>query len=264
MNDKLDRLLKGEQSDKEPALTSKKFAYCKRKMNGICRSLSTPSKDYLPQKSVESIENYLKTPDRIDRVLYSEISSYIFSLDIPERGVFTTNAENLLHFSLNDENKMSEECRNIVLKIYDHSQLVIYQIENINNIFANSIEDAKNNLEKEIKGIQKEYISILGIFASIVFAFVGAITFSASVLQNISSANIFRLLLVVDLLAFIFLNIIYLLMRFVFIINEKEYPFFHIKWINITCLVIGICVIIAWLFNINALPYYISQYLPWG
>ena len=77
------------------------------------------------------------------------------------------------------------------IKIYDHFQLVLYQIENINNIFADGIEEAKTNLKQEVKGIEKEYISILGIFASIVLAFVGGI------MQNIGSSSIYRILLVV-------------------------------------------------------------------
>ena len=72
----------------------------------------------------------------------------------------------------------------IVVKIYDHTQLVNYQIESMNNIFAQRIADAKVDLHKEIKGVEKEYITILGIFASIVLAFVGSFTFSTSVLNN--------------------------------------------------------------------------------
>ena len=111
-------------------------------------------------------------------------------------------------YSLNEENNVNQDIKKIILKIYDHSQLVLYQIENANNIFINSIEESKQSLEKSVKSIEKEYITILGIFASIVFAFVGTITFSASVLENISSVSIYRLLLVIDFLAFIFINIV--------------------------------------------------------
>lgn len=62
--------------------------------------------------------------------------------------------------------------------------MALHQIENVNNIFANSIGEAKENLQKQIKGVEKEYITILGIFAAIVLAFVGGITFSNSVLAK--------------------------------------------------------------------------------
>ena len=44
----------------------------------------------------------------------------------------------------------------MIVKIYDHFQLALHQIENVNNIFANSIEEAKENLQKQIKGVEKE------------------------------------------------------------------------------------------------------------
>lgn len=61
-------------------------------------------------------------------------------------------------------------------------QLATYQTEIITELLVPKIEEAKIGIHKEISGIEKEYISILGIFASIVLAFVGGITFSSSVL----------------------------------------------------------------------------------
>ena len=152
----------------------------------------------------------------------------------------------------------------MIVKIYDHVQLALHQIENVNNIFANSIEEAKENLQREIKGVEKEYISILGIFAAIVLAFVGGITFSTSILQNISAVSVFRLLLVIDFLAFVLINVIYILVKFIFTINEKNAKLFNVKALNIACIVIVLIIIVAWLFNANQLPDFISKFLPWG
>ncbi len=152
----------------------------------------------------------------------------------------------------------------MIVKIYDHFQLALHQIENVNNIFANSIEEAKENLQKEIKSVEKEYISILGIFAAIVLAFVGGITFSTSVLQNISAVSVFRLLLVVDFLAFVLINVIYILVKFIYTINEKSVKLFNVKVLNVACLVIVLVIIVAWLFNVNQLPDFIAEFLPWS
>ena len=154
--------------------------------------------------------------------------------------------------------------RRAIIKIYDHFQLALHQIENVNNIFANSIEEAKDNLQKQIKSVEKEYISILGIFAAIVLAFVGGITFSTSVLQNISAVSAFRLLLVVDFLAFVLINIIYILVKFIFTINEKDSKLFNIKGLNISCSLIALIVIISWLLKANQIPDFISAFLPWS
>lgn len=45
---------------------------------------------------------------------------------------------------------------------------------------------------------------------------------STSVLQNISAVSVFKLLLVVDFLAFVLINVIYILVKFIFTINEKD------------------------------------------
>ena len=67
---------------------------------------------------------------------------------MPERGIFATNLEKLLLYSPDDNNGVSEDCKKMIVKIYDHFQLALHQIENVNNIFADSIEEAKENLQK--------------------------------------------------------------------------------------------------------------------
>ena len=219
---------------------------------------------YDPQKTVENIALYITSTNKLDRILYSEISNYVYSLEMSQRGVFATNLEKLLLYSLDDDNSVDEDCKKMIVKIYDHFQLALHQIENVNNIFADSIEEAKENLQKQIKGVEKEYISILGIFASIVLAFVGGITFSTSVLQNISAVSVFRLLLVVDFLAFVLINVIYILVKFIFTINEKNARLFNVKALNIACLIIAIIIVVSWILNVNQIPDFISEFLPWS
>ena len=95
-------------------------------------------------------------------------------------------------------------------------------------------------------------------------AFVGGITFSTSVLQNISAISIFRLLLVVDFLAFVLINVIYILVKFIFTINEKNAKLFNIKALNDACLVIAVIIVISWMLNADQIPDFISQFLPWS
>lgn len=263
-DDNLDVLLRTTDNQTMSLKQSKKFTNTKRKINGICKALSLNTQKYDPQKTVENIASYISSSNKLDRILYSEISNYVYSLEMSERGILATNLEKLLLYSLDDNNMIKDDCKKIIVKIYDHSQLALHQIENVNNIFANSIEDAKENLQKQIKGVEKEYISILGIFAAIVLAFVGGITFSTSVLQNISAVSVFRLLLVVDFLAFVLINVIYILVKFIFTINEKNTKLFNIKALNIACLVIAMIIVISWILNVNQIPDFISQFLPWS
>ena len=263
-SDDLEKLLKTSDGKIISLEQSIKFNNTKRKINEICKELTLKTQEYDPQKTVENINSYILSDNKLDRILYSEISNYVFSLDMTYRGIFATNLEKMLLYSLDDRNKVSEDSKKIIIKIYDHFHLALHRIENVNNIFANSIEEAREHLQKEVKSIEKEYISILGIFASIVLAFVGGITFSTSILQNISTTSIFRLLLVIDFLAFVLINVIYILVKFIFTINNKDTKLFNIKMLNISCLLISVIIIISWMLNTNQLPDFISNYLPWS
>lgn len=260
----LDALFRTDEDSKMSLDELKKFQNTKRRIKGICKALIIKTNKYDPQRTVESINKYISSTNKLDRILYSEISSFIFSKEPSTRGVFVTNLEKLLLFSLNQDNDVALDTQRIIVKIYDHVQLALYQIENTNNIFADSIEEAKENLHKQIKGVEKEYITILGIFASIVLAFVGGITFSTSVLQNISAVSIFRLLLTVDFLTFVLINTIYVLVKCIFAINDKNTDMFNIKMVNITCLVIACVIIGAWLLNMDKLQSFISNHLFWS
>lgn len=66
------------------------------------------------------------------------------------------------------------------------------------------MKDEIEESHKEIKGIQKEYITILGIFAAIMLAFVGAFTFSTSVLNNLGRVDTLELVAVALVIGLVF------------------------------------------------------------
>ena len=138
-----------------------------------------------------------------------------------ERVIFLTNVEKLLIYSLGKESDIAEDVAKIIVKIYDHTQLVNYQIENMNSIFVQRIADAKVDLHSEIKGIEREYITILGLFAAIVLSFVGTFTFSTSVLDNVTDTNVYKLVVIAVVIGLVFYNLIGILIDFLKDINEK-------------------------------------------
>jgi len=267
---RLDYLLKTDGASKDckqfSIENSKKYKNTKRQMRGFCKAFSLKSDEYNPKKTVEIIKVYLEKSDRLDRILYSEISNYIFGLNSEnKRGTFSSNVERLLLYVLDEDNDVGDDVRKIVIKIYDHVQLATHQIENASNIFENSVMDAKSKLHDEIKGIEKEYITILGIFAAIVLAFVGGITFTTSVLQNIDKVSIFRLIITVDVIGAVLINVIYLLISFLLKINDKERGVNKnfIVWINVILLAIAVVIIAGWILNINDMSGYVSKFLFW-
>lgn len=264
MNNKVDVLLKGYSAEDSNLTQSKKYINTKNQIIEICKSLDCHTKAYNSGKTLSLINSYLSTEDRLGRILYSEISNYVFSLDIETRGMFATNIEKLLIQTLESEDSSTtDDCSKIVIKIYDHCQLSLKQIENIKGILGEGIEETKIDLRSEVKSVEKEYISILGIFAAIVLAFVGGITFSSSILENINAISVFRLLIVVDMLAFVLMNVIWMLIRFILQINDKDIKLFKIRTFNIICGIIAILVILAWVLNATAIADFLSSRLPW-
>lgn len=201
---KLEKLLKTNDRQPSPIHKNSKVSYSKRKLNNICISLSYDTKEFQPSRALNSIGGYVKSANHLPRILYSEITNYVYSLTVEERGKFATNVEALLYFALDTSNSIDETTQETVIRIYDHCQLALYQADNIQSSFANGIEDTKSSLEDHFKGMEKEYISILGIFASIVLAFVGGLTFSTSVLANIDKASIYRLVIIACIIGIVF------------------------------------------------------------
>ena len=68
--------------------------------------------------------------------------------------------------------------------------------------------------------MQKEYTTILGIFASIVLAFTGGMVFSTSVLENIGDISIYRLIMVSCIIGIVFINMIWILVSYLARINQ--------------------------------------------
>lgn len=269
----LDALLKTDQQSTGTAPKSDDiFKYPKLKIKNICKALCLPSNTYDPQKTVESIKSLLNEQSTKNRILYSEITSFVYGLSSDDQGIFATNIENLLSFSENAT--IDDQIKKVIVKIYDHCQLA-FQQKNLNarayDMLIEASDEATKRITKTVidktqvdtKKIEKEYITILGIFSSVVLSFVGGLAFSSSILQNINAVSVYRLLAVIDLLAFVLINTIYILVKFICQINDKDIKLFKLWPINLFLAIFGVSVVLAWAIDAKALLTFISQWIPW-
>lgn len=155
-----------------------------------------------------------------------------------------------------DHNELIDISKEII-KLYDHTNLDISRInytkrmsgetlseltkakiviENLQNQLKESEQEREKatehlnsesqKLKDEVrdgqKKMQNEYITILGIFAAIVLAFTGGMSFSSSVLENIHKASPYRLLAISLILGLILFNLVWLLIDFLRDINGKS------------------------------------------
>lgn len=104
------------------------------------------------------------------------------------------------------------------------SQLKEAEKERTNAIKHLNVESQKlkDEVREGQKKMQNEYITILGIFAAIVLAFTGGMSFSSSVLENVHKASAYRLIAISFILGLILFNLIWLLIDFLRDINGKS------------------------------------------
>lgn len=183
------------------------------------------------------------------RHYYSDIFAILTLIDgDPENGnldILAQNMQTIKDGYVGKEKDISKE----IIKLYDHTNLDIARInytnrmcgeaqselgktkimvDSLNEEHQKAIDDIKKTeqaLADEIhegqKKMQNEYITILGIFAAIVLAFTGGMSFSSSVLENLHQSSIYRILIVVCVLGFVMINLIWILIDFIRDINSK-------------------------------------------
>lgn len=251
-----------------------KRAELKELLFGLAESQSLLSKPEEVKEICCKLELIYCAPGKKDnfRHYYSDIFAVLCQIDrdshLGNTEILSQNM-NLIRLRYRPQNMGSETGKYIdiskeINKLYDHINLDIARInyskaiEMRSNEKLQQLNDTVSKMEENIEkadDLQKQYITILGIFASIVLAFTGGIAFSTSVLENISAASIYRVALVVIGLAFTLLNVIYLLTRFILEIHKKSgevisYPVF-MKILNGLFIGMFFLVLISWLFDIK-------------
>lgn len=77
-------------------------------------------------------------------------------------------------------------------------------LKEISNKTVDDLKQLSGKVQERQEDMQKEYITILGIFAAIVLAFTGGIVFSSSVLENIDKPSIYRISLMAFIIGLVF------------------------------------------------------------
>lgn len=130
---------------------------------------------------------------------------------------------------------------NNLMKLYDHIRLEIVRIGAIreaNIQFKDELDKAQkdvkqtqddlNKAQKKLtkatvkaSSTQQDYITILGIFAAVVIGATGSMTFTSSILQNLSNMQLGQAGFAFSFAALLFLNIIIILTEFIHKIQTK-------------------------------------------
>jgi hypothetical protein len=193
---------------------------------------------------------------------YSDVTMYLFNITGTDYSQLDTMVSRI---KVIIEEMPNSEAKKRIFKLYDHLNLelvrlkyLLPKIQDTNEKMqeaANKVKDLTDqtkNIKKNADDMQKHYITILGIFASIVLAFVSSLAFSTSVLQNIDKVSIYRLIAVISLIAIFVVNILNFLFSFIKQIHygkdDESSKFKPLNLFNIIMLLIIFLTTVAWYF----------------
>lgn len=170
----------------------------------IIRELCKPN-----DNSIKKVKQYIKEYSRItDIILRSEIQSQIYKLTENEKEVFSENLEMLVE----SDNSLTKQEVKIIITIWDCSQEVISNIDNTRDKLIENAASARDDIDKELreefKSIEKDYVAILGVLATIIVTFVSGIAFSTSVLENMHKVSIYKSLTIATIIGIVFITTI--------------------------------------------------------
>ncbi|EAB5265670.1 hypothetical protein FYG88_07745 [Campylobacter jejuni] len=209
---------------------------------------------------------------------YSELTTIILNAtkNDPEQDLMIL-AQNLrgLEEKLNSHSQNAkleianlQDIKSRIAKFYDHVNLECVRLQDSSEKISR-LQNTYKELDKNYKELDKnykelsenlnkqqtQYITILGIFASIVLTFVSGLVFSNSILSNIDKASIYRLVFVMAFIALFVGNILYFL--FAFLIKISLNIHFQTNRLliifNIIILAIMLIDFMCYLFNIKTI-----------
>ncbi|GAA9216107.1 hypothetical protein BTM374_05100 [Helicobacter pylori] len=205
---------------------------------------------------------------------YSKITTIILNSTRDKEQAFMMLTQNIKALKEIQDNKEVESIKPKLEKLYDHMNLECIRLQDFDekmsrvkdiSIKLDNINKNYKKLSEELNKQQTQYITILGIFASIVLTFVGGLAFSTSVLSNIDKANAYRLVFVMAFIALFFGNILYLLFSFLSKISlskeekDKQENFKKpIFWFN---LMVTILFVIGFFGELHIIQRLASKYL---
>lgn len=173
-------------------------------------------KEYCKNNTIE----YFIIPNILGKISNTkkeyELSSQITKLKSIEKSI-----------NLDGDNEINKRINKLVNII----KMDCFRIDQINEIKlqANKIKEENSKLHKrlnkanqEIADSKKEYIAILGIFASIMLSFVAGLTFTNSILANMHSVSTPKLMLIFCVLALFLIGILKSLFNFLKDICNKQ------------------------------------------
>ena len=228
------------QSERTKRTEFKNILYELAKDQNLLSSSSARSRMY---KRLENLY-YSQNPETSFRHFYSDIFSALIKIEKDETmGEISVLGQNisLLRKGYNainydNQNNIIDITDNLK-KLNDHISLDIARLDYINKLdriatheekisdLQSTIQDLNSNTkeistivnqtEENVRSLQKDHVTILGIFAAIVLAFTGGIVYSTSVLSNIHLVSTYKTIVIVLIIGLVLVNVLFSLFYYI-------------------------------------------------
>ena len=227
-----------------------------QKLYQIILDLSNYEDDY--DGIVEELKNIY---DGEYRHSYAQISRNMFYLDFDERETVSSGLDNVIFKLVELEQKEPStysSIRKSVVKLKDHIDLEIMRY-NLNDEANDRLETAFESAEElnkttsflsdevvELQGkswdfqnkmesLNTQSITILSIFAGLVFVFTGGLSFISTALQILNDASVYKLTFVLSLIGMLMFDLIFLFFYMIAKLTDKNISSPCIKTHNQAC-----------------------------
>lgn len=216
----------------------------RRLLKEILESFEIASESYDARISVKAILDFMNSESLMGRIPYSDITTTIFLADDTMRGQMLTNIEKLveeacgaegedLFSALVDDEAQRNKCREIIWKLNDHIHLASFQI---NSITESVVEESQRIFAKEIRATERNYVAILGIFASIITVSIGGFNYSTKAFEAVNNLNnIPALIGLSTIIGIVLISLSGIMVNLIFSMVDKKW-----KWERVILPSIGI------------------------
>ena len=218
----------------------------------------------------EKLENIYSNSDF--RHSYAEISIFLEQKTFPDqRDNLTNHVDRILSY-LNENNSSSDIVKKVA-KLADHIQLESVRLSRIENIkyigqqikSESTLEQNKlkenvkksEELKEDLKNMNTQLVSVLGIFTGIVLSIFGGISLFSSIFNNINNVGKYRIVFITALTGFILFNLIsYMFSEVSYLTGKSKALFSNLKQphniiyiiCNIVLIIIMISIFVLWTF----------------
>lgn len=260
-------------NEAENSVNPNYIEHMQKEMDDICEMLTQESKPFSAKDFFDKIFDYVKNNDRL---LYTNITNYIFTLNDETFGILQTNIDNVVNYMYGEDKdfvnrdkdrdyRIVLRTKRTILKMWDHinlarRQYVLFNAKNdqYEKIVDEKLGTASAKITKDMSG---QLISLVSIFTALSFLLFGGISSLDNILDGAKDIPILKLLLIGSIWCLCIMNLIFVFMFFVAKLTGLEirstddvnanaiqkYP--YIWWCNwVLC---SACIIFSWIYYLK-------------